>query len=140
MLNLDNSETRRAVEMCYRTQKTLVNPIIDWTDDEVWEFLNEIVKVPHCSLYDEGFKRIGCIGCPMGGAKGMRRDFERWPKYKELYIKAMERMVKRHPGQIKIMTGEDAKGYRSSETEEGRALSEAEMAQIIFKWWICEED
>ena len=110
MLNLDNAETRRAVESCYRTNKTLVNPIIDWDDSEVWEFLNDYAKVPHCCLYDEGFKRIGCIGCPMGGAKHMMREFELYPKYKELYIKAMQRMVETHPGQIKVATGEDAGG------------------------------
>ena len=83
MLNLDNSESRRAVEICYRTQKTLVNPIIDWEDDDVWEFLNEVVKVPHCRLYDEGLSRLGCIGCPLQGSNGMIKDFERYPKYKE---------------------------------------------------------
>lgn len=31
ILNTDNDESRRMVEMCYRTHKTLVNPIIDWT-------------------------------------------------------------------------------------------------------------
>lgn len=37
VLNLDNAETRKMVEFCYRTTSTLVNPIVDWTDDEVWE-------------------------------------------------------------------------------------------------------
>lgn len=112
VLNTDNDEARRAVEMCYRTRKTLVNPIIDWDDSEVWEFLNEIAKVPHCRLYDEGFTRLGCIGCPMSGAKGMKRDFARWPKYEALYIRAMEKMIENHPGQIRIATGEIARGGR----------------------------
>lgn len=137
VLNLDNAETRRAVEVCYRTQKTLVNPIIDWTEAEVWEFLNEVVKVPHCSLYDEGFKRLGCIGCPLSGGKNMRRDFERWPKYKELYIKAFERMIENHPGQIRIATGETAEGgWRCSEPGSSGVLSVATMARVIYDWWI----
>ena len=64
VLNFDDDSARRGVEMCYRTRRTLINPIIDWTDSDVWEFLNDVVKVPHCCLYDEGYKRIGCIGCP----------------------------------------------------------------------------
>ena len=40
VLNTDNDENRRFVELCYRTTSTLVNPIVDWTDDDVWEFLH----------------------------------------------------------------------------------------------------
>jgi phosphoadenosine phosphosulfate reductase len=102
ILNDDNDENRRMVEQCYRTRKTMVNPIVDWTDEDVWDFLNSN-GIEHCSLYDEGFTRLGCIGCPLSGSKNMIRDFERWPKYKELYIRAFQRMIDNHPGQIKIL-------------------------------------
>ena len=94
VLNDDNDESRRAVEICYRTRKTLVNPIIDWDESDVWEFLNEVVKVPHCCLYDDGFKRLGCICCPMGGGKKMTDDLERWPTYKRAYLRAFAKMLK----------------------------------------------
>ena len=97
MLRLDNRENARIVEMCYKNHTTLINPIIDWTDAEVWEFIREY-NVPYCSLYDEGFKRLGCIGCPMGTVEHRRHEFERWPKYKELYLKAFEKMVELHGG------------------------------------------
>ena len=80
------------MEMCYKTHTTTINPIVDWTDEEVWEFIHEY-KVPYCCLYDEGFKRLGCVGCPMGRRKNREREFERWPKYKALYLKAFERMI-----------------------------------------------
>lgn len=95
VMNDDNDESRRLVEQCFRTQKTMLNPIVDWTDDEVWEFINEIAKVPHCRLYDEGFTRIGCIGCPLGGRKQQLRDFERYPKFRALYVRAFDRMLER---------------------------------------------
>ena len=137
VLNLDNSDTRRAVEICYRTQRTLVNPIIDWEDDEVWEFLNKVVKVPHCSLYDDGFKRLGCIGCPLSGGKNMRRDFERWPAYKQKYIKSFERMIENHPGKIRVATGESAEGgYRCLTNGSNGALSVSEQAEAVYNWWI----
>lgn len=104
----DNEETRRLMEHCYRKKRTTVNPIVDWGDDDVWEFLNDVAKVPHCCLYDEGFTRLGCIGCPLQGREGMLRDFERWPRYKELYIRAFDQMIKNHPGEITIATGEPA--------------------------------
>lgn len=102
IMNDDNDENRRMVEQCYRTQKTMVNPIVDWDDSDVWQFLNGN-GIEHCCLYDEGFTRLGCIGCPLSGSKNMTHEFERWPKYKELYIKAFERMIERHPGQIKVL-------------------------------------
>lgn len=55
ILNDDNDESRRTVENCYRTRKVLVNPIVDWDDEDVWEFLNDVAKVPHCELYDQGY-------------------------------------------------------------------------------------
>lgn len=92
VLNLDNSAERRTVEQCYRTGKTLVNPIIDWTDEDVWEFIRSY-NVPYCGLYDEGWKRLGCIGCPLGGYATMRRELERWPVYKRLYIRTFDDML-----------------------------------------------
>lgn len=89
----DNRQARQMVEQCYAKNKTTINPIIDWTEEDVWEFLNERVKVPHCELYDQGLTRIGCVGCPLQSPKGMRRDFERWPKYRELYIRAFDKML-----------------------------------------------
>ena len=94
VLRLDNRENARIVEMCYKNHTTLVNPIIDWTDSEVWEFIREY-NIPYCSLYDEGFKRLGCIGCPMANKEQRDLHFERWPKYKNLYLKAFEKMLDR---------------------------------------------
>ena len=60
VLNYDDAPERRTIESCIRTGKMLLNPIIDWSDEDVWEFLNGN-GIPHCCLYDEGFKRLGCI-------------------------------------------------------------------------------
>lgn len=91
--NYDNEDTRKMVEQCYLKRRTTLNPIIDWDEEDVWEYLNTIIKVQHCELYDQGFKRLGCIGCPMQQPEGILKEFERWPKYKELYLRAFERML-----------------------------------------------
>lgn len=96
-LSMDNRENAKTIEMCYKTHTTTLNPIVDWDDGEVWEFIKEY-KVPYCKLYDEGFKRLGCIGCPMGGAKQRQMEFERYPKYKALYLKAFEKMIENRGG------------------------------------------
>lgn len=92
VLNNDNDESRKMVEQCYKQSKTVVNPIIDWSTEEVWEFIKEY-NIPYCKLYDEGYKRLGCIGCPMGTVESRKKDFERYPKYKQAYIRAFERMI-----------------------------------------------
>lgn len=92
ILNDDNDINRRMVEQCYRTHKTIVNPIVDWTEDQVWHFLREVRQVESCGLYQDGFARLGCIGCPMAG-KSREKEFARWPKYEAMYLRAFERMI-----------------------------------------------
>lgn len=92
IMNDDNAASRRMVELCYRTRKTLINPIVDWTDSEVWEFLHHY-GCDGNPLYGCGFKRIGCIGCPMAGVAMRKAEFERYPTYKTAYIHAFDRML-----------------------------------------------
>lgn len=101
VLNYDDDAARRTVENCYRTGKIIVNPIIDFTEDDVWEFIHKY-DIPYCSLYDEGYKRLGCIGCPMGGFAAQRREFERWPQYRKLYVTAFDNMLeaRRQAGKV----------------------------------------
>jgi phosphoadenosine phosphosulfate reductase len=94
LLSTDNGNNRRFVEHCYRTSETTINPIVDWTDEDVWEFLHHYGCKSN-PLYECGLKRIGCVGCPMAGYNGMKREFNRWPKYKQLYINAFDRMLQR---------------------------------------------
>ena len=92
VLNYENDTARRLVEHCYRTTATMINPIIDWTEKDVWDFLNHYGCESN-PLYQCGKRRIGCIGCPMQGGAGMKREFEHYPKYKNAYIRAFDRMV-----------------------------------------------
>lgn len=80
------------VRFCMQSKGFILNPIIDWTTDEVWEFIHRF-NIPYCELYDQGFKRLGCIGCPMATPKEKKREFERYPKFKEAYIRAFDRMI-----------------------------------------------
>lgn len=93
ILNDDNDEARRIVEQCYRTSKTIINPIVDWKTEDVWEFI-KTERLPYCGLYDEGFNRAGCICCPMCNYKARIKQLKRWPKYEENYLKAFARMIK----------------------------------------------
>ncbi len=113
----DNDESRRLVEQCYRTRKTTLNPIVDWTDDDVWHYLNNVAKVPHCDLYEKGFHRLGCVGCPLAGKAKKEFDFALFPKYKTLFLRAFDKMLKNR--------GESKHGENAWQT-----------AQEVFDWWI----
>lgn len=91
-LNNDNDEARRMVETCVMKSKHVVNPIIDWTDEDVWWFIKSR-NLEYCILYDEGFARLGCIGCPQGNERQMKSQFARWPMYYRSYIRAFDKMV-----------------------------------------------
>lgn len=132
----DNDGSRRMVEQCYMRKRTTVNPIVDWEEEDAWEFLNEVVKVPHCYLYDEGFTRLGCIGCPLAGKEEMLRSFERWPKYRDAYIRAFDRMIKNHPGQVRIATGEAAYEGGGCSSMLGSDGVARESAERVMQWFI----
>ena len=87
----DNEEDRRLFEICQMKGQRVVNPIIDWQDDEVLDYA-AVEKIPMNPLYCEGFHRVGCMGCPMAGAKMRALEFARYPKIKAAYIRAFDRM------------------------------------------------
>lgn len=121
---------RQQVERCMRNgNKTYVHPIFYWSDADVWEYIRSR-NLPYCSLYDEGFKRLGCICCPMGREKGQLRDAERWPKFKAQYIRTFQRMVdKRIADGLKTQwrTGQDVWDWWVSHKEKGKEEDEAQM-------------
>lgn len=114
--NIDpDNPQQETVHYCMQHSKRILNPIIDWTNDEVWEFIKKY-NVPYCSLYDEGYKRLGCIGCPMGGGKHQIEEFKRYPKFKNLYMKAFNKML----------------GNREDKENAGSWKT----AKDVFEWWV----
>lgn len=92
ILNNDNEEERQLFENCQMKGKRVCNPIVDWTDRDVWDYLTE-QKVETNTLYNEGFCRVGCVGCPMTGSKSRYVQFARWPGFQRNYIRTFDRML-----------------------------------------------
>ena len=112
----DNDDKRRLFERCEIKANTIINPIIDFTDDEIWDYYDNECKYRN-PLYDIGFNRVGCIGCAMAGRKGRLREFELFPKYKELYLRAFDRMLKHREAR-----GLDNRNWHTAED--------------VFEWWV----
>lgn len=87
----DNDIRRRIVEHCTTKARITINPIIDWTDADVWGYIRGNC-IPYCSLYDEGFHRLGCIGCPLAG-DNRYRQFARWPYMQRYFKRAFADMI-----------------------------------------------
>jgi phosphoadenosine phosphosulfate reductase len=118
ILNNDNDDKRMLFENCRLKAKRVVNPIVDWKDDDVWQFLEDS-KAPVNPLYAEGWCRVGCVGCPMA-SKAREKEFIRWPKYKDLYIKAFDNMLLERERRCK-MVGTWKMGT---------------TGQDVFNWWM----
>lgn len=94
ILNNDNNDRRRLFETCVPKGKRVCNPIIDWTEKEVWDYIDS-EHIPVNPLYRCGFRRVGCVGCPMAGKRGRQREFARYPLFRRNYIQAFERKIGR---------------------------------------------
>lgn len=103
------------LQHCYKTRSVSINPIVDWLDSDVWEFLNYYGCKAN-PIYQCGFKRVGCVGCPLGGEKSMKREFHLYPKYMNIYIHAFDRMLKKRAEKNKPTV------WKSGEE--------------VFNWWI----
>lgn len=83
---------RRLVETCFRDGLTsYLHPIIEWSATDVWAYIRER-QIPYCQLYDEGFKRLGCVLCPMTSHKIAKIELLRWPKIALSWRHAAQRL------------------------------------------------
>lgn len=114
ILNADNDESRRLFETCQIKGKRILNPIIDWSDNDVWELLG-YYGCKSNPLYECGYKRVGCVGCPMNTR--VKQEFERCPKYRQSYIHAFDRMITRN-------------------LADGFEMPTWKTGQDVFDWWV----
>lgn len=119
ILNNDNDDKRMLFENCRLKAKRVVNPIVDWEDSDVWDFLKSDTAPPVNPLYAEGWCRVGCVGCPMA-SKSRELEFIRWPRYKQLYINAFEKML-----EVRKERGKMIGMWRMGTT-----------GQDVFNWWM----
>lgn len=98
---------------------TIVNPIYEWTDTDVWEYLRQ-ENVKTNPLYERGYHRVGCIGCPLATHKQKIKEFSDYPQYKKAYINAFQKMCDIREAEGKEQRGSWADG------------------ESVFNWWIEE--
>jgi phosphoadenosine phosphosulfate reductase len=79
-LRRDQSITRLStpvVEWDSANDLIKVNPLFDWTEKQVWDYIKEN-NVPYNALHDRGFPSIGCQPCTRAVAEGDDVRAGRW--------------------------------------------------------------
>lgn len=111
----ESSKRSRLPMVGFWKKKVVIRPIIDWSDEEIWEYIKKY-KLPYCKLYDQGWKRLGCIGCPL--TSNQRMELEKYPIFKKNYEIAFQRMI-----------DERIKKGKSVQWKDGKE---------VMKWWLGE--
>lgn len=119
ILMADNDESRMQFETCQLKGQRTVNPIVGWTTADVWDYV-AMEHIPVNPLYRCGHTRVGCIGCPLASKRTRIEEFIIWPKYKQAYIRAFDRMLEE-----RRRRGKMAGGMRWGET-----------GLDVFNWWM----
>jgi phosphoadenosine phosphosulfate reductase len=123
------------MESCFKDgTKRYLHAIIDWTNDDVWEYV-QLRGIKTCKLYEEpGRTRIGCIMCPMAGGKRQRQDGDRWPNIKRAYLGAFTKMIAarvRDGLPTEWKTAEEAMEWWIQETNKKRPDDENTTIQLF---------
>ena len=113
---------RRMVEICIKDKtKKFMNVIIDWPKSDVWEFIRKY-RLPYCKLYSEGFKRIGCLFCPMQYHTRRKRELILYPRQADLFKKAF----------IKL--------YENRKKNGAESVNRWRNGEEMFNWWISDNE
>lgn len=96
---------------------TVVNPIYEWSDQNIWDYI-KAKQISINPLYERGYTRIGCIGCPLATYYQRLKEFSDYPTYKQAYINAFDKML-------------------IERKKEGKTTNPLwETGEDVFDWWI----
>lgn len=94
LLTTDDASSRRLFEQCAMRGVRVLNPIIDWSDSDVWSYLRDR-GIEGNPLYKEGWTRVGCVGCPLAGRRAREIAFARYPKLYKAWHDAIAYVIAR---------------------------------------------
>ncbi len=109
-----------------KVDKIFVRPIITWSKSEVWEYIHKY-DLPFCSLYSEGFERLGCIMCPVANYKKRLLEMERFPKIAYLWRRTCDEIVKDRLSRGNI--SKRGKLYKH----------QYQTGDELFNWWLSKK-
>ena len=77
-------------------------PILDWTNDDVVDFINDRHLSIHPLYYREDgtidpTRRVGCMCCPLASKNKRIEQFKQYPNMVKAYIRTGQRFLDAHP-------------------------------------------
>ena len=103
--------------------KIIIMPIFHWTDKDIWNFIRE-QEINYCQLYNEKYKRIGCMFCPMSNKKSIAIDRKKYPRIEKLIKKSIQYLL------------DNNNNFLNQVTINKRRMN----ADEVFEWWISKEN
>lgn len=89
--HFDNTDEVKQTDACFTKNYLFVNPLAYWADNYLWEYIRA-EKIEINPLYEQGFCRVGCIGCPMAGKRRIE-EFKRWPQYEKMFVRLCDKII-----------------------------------------------
>lgn len=88
-----------------------IYPLLDWTDQDVVDFIVEReIKVHDLYYREDGTidprRRLGCMCCPLASIKKRREQFKMYPNMVKVYIRAGQKYRETHPGVNRVKAHE----------------------------------
>ena len=104
------------IQSAKKKESLIANPIYEFTDSDVWEYIH-YYNVPYCSLYDNGYTRLGCVMCPLASKEQRLKEARDFPKYRDNYIRAFDRMLQKRFAQ-------------------GKTSGTWKTGMDVYRWWM----
>lgn len=136
----ENIETAKEPIVCRNYGKgehvDVYLPILDWTDNDVKNFIEAHQIRCHPLYYKDGTFdvrcRCGCLGCPQASDNGLS-NFKAYPKIAKQWIQAGQRFLNAHPDTISARRFEDGYQYFAAHLFNSLDVFEAVTYASLFQ-------
>jgi len=110
-------KSRRTIEAAINGPTTFVHPILSWASDELWNYIRA-ENLAHCSLYNNGWRRIGCLFCPNATPSERQMHGQQYPRHEQAFRKAFRSL------------------HAKRTAQENSSVSRWSNGDEMFDWWI----
>lgn len=113
----ENAYDCKLISSAKRGGKITVQPILDWTNTDVWEYIRGR-GIKYNPIYDMGYSRCGCIGCPMASPKMRQKEFNDFKGLERYWRRIADDLIKAHGA------------YTQSK------IGLIDTGEKVFDWWM----